>query len=159
MITIILRCLHEFLLLSRAIRPYYPSFLLSRVCIKLLLASSWWSANSDFVWKVHRRMSLMNSSLLLQRCLECLVRLIWMVLEMVDRWPYSSCFVRCCCQDLFNIARSILMQFPPSLFSIRLVSVYVVHPYSRINTTTAGKKLRFILSDRSSVPIWSITYR
>ncbi len=35
------------------------------------------------------------------------------------------------------------------LFSIRLVSVRVVHPYSSIDTTAAWKKLRFILSVRS----------
>ena len=36
-----------------------------------------------------------------------------------------------------------------SLFSIRLLSVLVVHPYSSIDTTVAWKKLRFILSVRS----------
>ena len=34
-------------------------------------------------------------------------------------------------------------------FSIRLVSVHVVHPYSSIDTTAAWKRLRFILSVRS----------
>ena len=37
------------------------------------------------------------------------------------------------------------------LFSIRLVSVHVVHPYSSIDTTAASKKLRFTLSVRSSI--------
>ena len=40
---------------------------------------------------------------------------------------------------------SILGQFPSNLFSIRFVSVHLVHPY--IDTTAAWKKLRFILSD------------
>ena len=53
----------------------------------------------------------------------------------------------CCFHDLFNIAHCILVQFPSSFFSIRLVSVHVLHPYSRIDTTTARKKLHFILSD------------
>ena len=57
-------------------------------------------------------------------------------------------FAGYCFQDLFNIARSILVQFPSSFFSIRLVSVHVVYTYSRIDTTTACKKLRFILSDK-----------
>ena len=35
------------------------------------------------------------------------------------------------------------------LFSIRLVSVHVVHPYRSIDTTAAWKKLCFILSVRS----------
>ena len=42
-----------------------------------------------------------------------------------------------------------LVQFLSSLFSIRLVSVHVVHPYNRIDRTAVWKKLRFILLDRS----------
>ena len=51
--------------------------------------------------------------------------------------------------DLFNIARSILVQLLSSFFFISFVSVHVVHPYSSIDTTAAWKKLHFILSDRS----------
>ena len=58
---------------------------------------------------VHRSTSLMSSSLLLQQCPACLVRLTWMVFVMGGRWPYSWCFVRCYCQDLFTIARNILV--------------------------------------------------
>ena len=36
-----------------------------------------------------------------------------------------------------------------AFFSIRLVSVHIVHPCSSIDTTAAWKKLRFILSVRS----------
>ena len=35
----------------------------------------------------------MNSSLLLQQCPACLVRLTWIVFVMGGRWPYSCCFV------------------------------------------------------------------
>ena len=38
------------------------------------------------------------------------VRLISMVFEMDVQWLYSCCSVGCCCQDLFNIAHSILVQ-------------------------------------------------
>ena len=69
-------------------------------------------------------------------------------LETGGRWPYN-CFVGCCFQDLFHIARSNLVQFPPSLFSVRLINIHVVHPYSRIDTTDACKKLCFILLDKS----------
>ena len=48
-------------------------------------------------------------------------------------------------QDSFDIARSIFVYFPYSFFSIRFVSIYVVHLYSSIDTTTAWKKSRFIL--------------
>ena len=98
---------------------------------------------------VHRSTSLMTSSLLLQQCPTCLVRLTWIIFVTGGRWPYSWCFVGCCRQDLFNIARNILVSLPSSLFSSRFVSVNVVHPYHSIDTTTAWRKLCFILSVRS----------
>ena len=58
---------------------------------------------------VHRSTSLRSSSLLLQPCPACLVRLTWIVFVMGGRWPYSWCLVVCCRQDLFNIARNILV--------------------------------------------------
>ena len=58
---------------------------------------------------VHRSTSLMISSQLLQQCPACLVRLTWIVFVMGGRWPYSWCLVRCCRQDLFKIARNILV--------------------------------------------------
>ena len=57
---------------------------------------------------VHRSTSLMSSSLLLQQCPACLVRLTWIVFVMGGRWPYSWCFVGCCRQDLFNTVLNIL---------------------------------------------------
>ena len=44
---------------------------------------------------VHRSMSLMSSSLLLQQSPACLVHLIWMVFEMGCKWPCNCCFVEC----------------------------------------------------------------
>ena len=58
---------------------------------------------------VHRSTSLMSSSLLLQQCPACLVRLTWVDFMMGGRWPYRWYFVGCCLQDLFHIARSILI--------------------------------------------------
>ena len=51
---------------------------------------------------VHKSRSLMSSSLLLQQCPACLVRLTWIVFVIGGRWPYSWCLVGCCRQDLFN---------------------------------------------------------
>ena len=65
-----------------------------------------------FAWPcvgVHKSTSLMSSSLLLQQCPACLVRLTWIVFVIGGRWPYSWCLVGCCHQDLFKIARSILV--------------------------------------------------
>ena len=52
-----------------------------------------------FAWPYvgfHRSTSLMRSSLLLQQCPACLVRLAWIVFVMGGRWPYSWCLVGCC---------------------------------------------------------------
>ena len=77
----------------------------------------------------------MSSSLLFQQCRTCLVGLIWRVLEMGGRWPYSCCFVEGYFQDLFSISHTIFVQFQSSFFSVRLVSIHVVHLYS--NNMTA----------------------
>ena len=58
---------------------------------------------------VHRRTSLMSSSMLLQLCLACLARLICIFFEMEGKWPYIYCFVECCFRDLFKTTRSILV--------------------------------------------------
>ena len=58
---------------------------------------------------VHKSTSLMSLSLLLQQCPACLVSLTWIVFVIGGRWPYSWCLVGCCRQDLFKIARSILV--------------------------------------------------
>ena len=58
-------------------------------------------------------------------------------LEIGGWWLYNSCFMGCCFQDLFNIAFSILVLFPSSIFSTYLVSINVLFPYSKIDTTAA----------------------
>ena len=70
----------------------------------------------------YRSTSLTSSSLLLQQCPACLVRLAWMVFVIGGRWPYSWCLVGCCCQDLFNmklyykISCCILILFHPATY-------------------------------------------
>ena len=44
---------------------------------------------------VHRSTSLTSSSLLLQQCPACLVRLAWIVFVIGGRWLYSWCLVGC----------------------------------------------------------------
>ena len=84
---------------------------------------------------VHRSTSLMRSFLLLQQCPACLVHLTLIVFVMGGRWPNSCCFVGCCLQDLFSTTSpTILVELLSSFFSIRFVSVHVVHPYSSIDT-------------------------
>ena len=65
-----------------------------------------------FAWPnagVHRSTSLIGSSLLLQQCPACLLRLTCIVFVMGGKWPHSWCLVGCCRQDLFNIALNILV--------------------------------------------------
>ena len=50
-----------------------------------------------------------STSLLLQQCPAYLVRLTWIVFVIGGKWPYSWCLVGCCRQDVFKIARSILV--------------------------------------------------
>ena len=90
----------------------FREVLLATSCIgtELLNIGSCWSSNlCSSMWRVHWSTSLMSSSLLLQQCPACLVRILWIVFVMGGRWPYSCCFVGCCHQDLFNMACSILV--------------------------------------------------
>ena len=64
------------------------------------------------------RTSFMNSSLLLQLYTAYLFHLIWMVLLMRSRWPFSWSFEGYCFLELFNITRRFLLQFPSSLVRI-----------------------------------------
>ena len=55
-----------------------------------------------FAWPyvgVHRSTSLMSSSLLLQQCPACLVRLTCIAFVMGGKWPYSWCVLGCCRQE------------------------------------------------------------
>ena len=92
------------------IAPGWPSRLhpvsAQNCCIKVLAGNPAYARSCE---EVHLSMSLMSSSLRLQECPACLLRLIWIVFVMPDRCPYSCCFVGCCLYDLFNIARSILV--------------------------------------------------
>ena len=54
--------------------------------------------------RVHKNTSLMSSSLLLQQCPACLVRLILIVFVIGGRWPYSCCFVGCFLQHSCVVA-------------------------------------------------------
>ena len=87
---------------------------------------------------VYRSILLMSLSLFLHEYSACLVRLTLIVFVIGGKWPYSCCFVGCCLQDLFNTARSILRYLLSSFFSIYLVTVHVVHPYSSIDMTATA---------------------
>ena len=101
--------------LSFAIHSYHP-LLLPCLLGCILNPQSWcvWDFSGQPILthpcaRVHKRTLLMSSSLLLQQCAASLVHLIWIVCDMRGKWPYSCCFVKCCFQDLFKTARSILV--------------------------------------------------
>ena len=129
----------------RSSLPVGPHGYLRILTELLYVGSSWPLCFCTAMWKGPLEYITYELFLLLHQCPACLVRLTWIVFVMGGRWPYSYCFVGFCLQDLFNIARSILVEFPSSFFSSRLVSVHVVHPYSSIDMIAAWKKLCFKL--------------
>ena len=94
-------------------RPLLPPGLQGYIPYLLRAAVYWFLAGSPAFARpcegVHRSTSLMSSSLLLQQCPACLVRLTWIVFMIGGKWPYSCCFEGCCLQHLFNIACSIVV--------------------------------------------------
>ena len=85
-----------------------------RILTELLyVGSSWSPAFARPCERVHRSTSHMSSSQHLQQGPASLVRLTFIVFVMVGRWPYSCCFVGCYLQDLFKIARCILILYYP----------------------------------------------
>ena len=107
---------------------------------------------------VHRITSLMSSSLLLQQCPACLVRLTWIVFVMGDRWPYSWCFAG-------GATRTYSILLAIFLCSCRLASSPAVLLASKwcIHTAVLTRPLpgRNCVSFYRSglISIWSIAYR
>ena len=102
-------------ILGKSLSPSYPpNYGLKSINIVFIQgssSSSYRAASTDIpdplsplLPIIHRlwSTSLMSSSLLLQQCPACLVRLTWIVFMMGGRWPYSWCIVGCCRQDLFK---------------------------------------------------------
>ena len=81
---------------------------------------------------IHKSTSLMSSSLLLQQCPACLVRLTWIVFVIGGRWPYSWCLVGCCCQDLFRMTINCIWTRGSSSRALRNVE----HSFIAITSTS-----------------------
>ena len=56
--------------------------------------------------------------------------------------------MRCCFQDLFKTAHSILVLFSSSFFSRRFLWIQVVYPYNSADRASLWKNACFILSER-----------
>ena len=135
-IYIVIKFAYDFYINTTIIRSHHHDVRLARISLTLSLSTSPYHSSPSaglrgsipyhhvaavmnvrpgrpaFDWPyagVHRSTSLTISSLLLQQCPACLVRLACIVFVIGGRWPYSWRRVGCCCQDLFNIARNILV--------------------------------------------------
>ena len=86
----------------------------------------------------------MSSSLLLQQCPGCLIRLTCIVFVMGEGVRIVGVYRGVVARTCSILLSTFLCNFRLVFFSSRLVSVQVVHPYSSIDTTAAWKKLRFI---------------
>ena len=75
---------------------------------------------------VHRSTSLMSTSLLLQQCPACLVRLTLIVFVMEGRWPYCSCFVGCCSRT----CTILLVQYSCVVAVKLFLHLFLQHPCS-----------------------------
>ena len=95
----------------------------------------------------HRKTLLMSLFLL------CLVHLIWIVLEMGGRWPYSCCFVGCCFQNLFNMTFCILVQF---LFRFSYINLFGIH---MVGLTWPLWKNCILFYQIGLISIWLIIYQ
>ena len=92
---------------------------------------------------VHKRASLMCSSLLLLLCSVRIIYLMRMVCEKGDKWPYDCWFVGAAPWICLKLHAASLHRSNQTFFSNRLVKVFVVQPYS--TTDTAWQNSCFII--------------
>ena len=93
---------------------------------------------------VHRSTSLMSSSLLLQQCPACLVRLTWIVFVVGGRWPYSWCLMGCCRQDNLSLLTLkyegqqafiglVFSQIPNIFYDLHKIYLFKIHQWLMIS--------------------------
>ena len=85
----------------------------------------------------------------------CLIRFIWMVWEMGGKWQYNCCFVGCCFQELFCVARSILVQIPSTFFFLCVLtaSMWCIHTVVLTQPLLGRDPVLFYRIDQTSIPI------
>ena len=107
---------------------------------------------------VHWRKLLMSFSLFLQQCPAYLVHLTQMIYETSGKWPYSSSFIGCYFNDLFQTVRSILEQFPSSSIHkrFRCIKPRWCH-HLRVLTQLQLKRIPVLFHQRGQISPWSIT--
>ena len=102
---------------------------------------------------VHRSTSLMSSSLLLQQCPACLVRLTWIVFVIGGRWPYSWCFVGVTSRTCSVLLATFLGNCRPASSP----GILCIHTAVSIRPLLGRNCVSFYRSGQIS--IWSIDYR
>ena len=107
---------------------------------------------------VHWSTSLVSSSLLLQQCPACLVRLTWIVFVMGGRWPFSWCLVsvaaRTCSILLATFVCNCRLAPSPAIL---LASKWCIHTAVSTRPLPGRNCVSFYRSGLTS--IWSIAYR
>ena len=107
---------------------------------------------------VHRRRSLMSSSLLLQQCPACLVRLTWIVFVMGGQWPYIWCLggvsARTCSILLATFLCNCRLASSPAVL---LASNWCIHTAVSTRSLPGRNCVSFYRSGLTS--IWLIAYR
>ena len=111
----------------------------------------------------------MSSSLLLQQCPACLVRLTWIFSVMGGMWPYGFSFMGCCRQDLFNIDRNIYKHRYICITPLYIyIYIYILNSFDSLNldcdpwvswsflqnnNNQAVKKMKWIENRKNTVKI------
>ena len=107
---------------------------------------------------VHRSTSLMSSSLLLQQCPACLVRLTCIVFVMGGRWPYSWCLWGVAARNCSIFLATFLCNCgPASSSAVLLASMRCIHIAVSIRPLHWRNCVSFYRS--GLISLWSRTYR
>ena len=122
------------------IHCFWPVFLaVSYICTKLM--------------HVHLQESIKEChSWICTSFFSCIQHVLFVLLEWFLRWemwPYCCCFLGVASEICLRRHIAFLYCSHLIFFSIRSVSIYIMHPYSSIDITTIWKISRFILLDRS----------
>ena len=101
---------------------------------------------------------LMSLSIPLQRYPAYLLRIIWMVYKIGDKWPYCRCFVECYFQDVSRKTVVSFCSFPQVFFppSVSLTSRWCIYWVLRTQPQLGRNPVLFY--QRDQIFIWLITY-
>ena len=130
-------------------RPGLPNYILCPHVYKFLQISQHWHIQVlGFIDECHFCVRFCFSS-----SLTSLVCPTWITLEIGGKRKDNCCFVRCCVQDLSNIARSIHLQLPSNFFSecVFSASMWFIHRVLLIQPQLGRNLVLFYRIDQTSI--------